>query len=86
MVWAIRKRHTPPAVPFTLVQHETLVSTLPTNGKVEPFEWQAVHAQAEGLVTRVNVTEGAAVARDAVLAVIADPAPASPTSTPPRTK
>jgi HlyD family secretion protein len=56
------------------VKRETLVSTLPTNGKAEPFEWQAVRAQAAGLVNRVDVAEGQAVAKDAVLAAIADPA------------
>jgi HlyD family secretion protein len=71
--WGVFRRNTPPSVTFTRVKRETLVSTLPTNGKAEPFEWQAVHAQSEGLVKTVDVAEGQAVAKDAVLAVIADP-------------
>ena len=71
--WGVFRRNTPPSVTFAHVKRETLVSTLPTNGKAEPFEWQAVHAQAEGLVNHVDVVEGQPVAKDAVLAVIADP-------------
>lgn len=73
IVWGVFRRNTPPSVTFIHVKRETLVSTLPTNGKAEPFEWQAVRAQAEGLVNRVNVTEGQTVAKDAVLAAIVDP-------------
>ena len=73
IVWGIFRRNTPPSVTFIRVKRETLVSTLPTNGKAEPFEWQAVRAEAEGLVNRVDAAEGQAVAKNAVLAVIADP-------------
>ena len=71
--WGVLRRNTPPPVTFTRVKRETLVSTLPTNGKAEPFEWQAVRAEAEGLANRVDVVEGQAVAKGAVLAAIADP-------------
>jgi HlyD family secretion protein len=71
--WGVFRKSTPPAVIFTRVKRETLVSTLPTNGKVEPFQWQAVRAEAEGLVSRVDAVEGRAVAKGAVLAVITDP-------------
>src|ERR1035438_10506141 len=33
IVWGIFRRNTPPSVTFTRVKRETLVSTLPTNGK-----------------------------------------------------
>jgi HlyD family secretion protein len=71
--WGVFRKSTPPAVTFARVKRETLVSTLPTNGKVEPFQWQAVRAEAEGLVSRVDAVEGRAVAKGAVLAVITDP-------------
>jgi HlyD family secretion protein len=71
--WGIFRKNTPPAVPFSRVKRETLVSTLPTNGKVEPLQWQAVRAQAAGLVSRVDVVEGGPVAEGAVLAVTTDP-------------
>jgi HlyD family secretion protein len=60
-------------VTFVRVKRETLVSTLPTNGKAEPFQWEAVRSQTEGLVNRVDVVEGQAVSKGAVLAVISDP-------------
>ena len=70
--WGLLKRTTPPSVTFVRVKRETLVSTLPTNGKAEPFQWEAVRSQTEGLVTRVDVVEGQAVNQGAVLAVISD--------------
>ena len=71
--WGIFRKSTPPAVTFSRVKRETLVSTLPTNGKVEPFQWQAVRAQAAGLVSRVDAVEGHPVANGAALAVMTDP-------------
>ena len=73
IVWGIFRKNTPPAVTFSRVNRETLVSTLPTNGKAEPRQWQAVRAQAGGLVTRVDAVEGGVVADNAVLAVETDP-------------
>lgn len=73
IAWGIFRRNTPPSVTFTRVKRETLVSTLPTNGKAEPFEWQAVRAQSEGLINRLDIAEGQAVAKDTVLAMISDP-------------
>ena len=71
--WGVFRKNTPPKVNFTRVKRETLVSTLPTNGKAEPFVWQAVHAETAGLVGQVKVREGERVAQGAVLAVITDP-------------
>jgi HlyD family secretion protein len=71
--WGIFRKNTPPAVTFSRVKRETLVSTLPTNGKVEPIQWQAVRAQAGGLVSRVDAVEGRAVADGAVIAATTDP-------------
>jgi len=74
LVWGILRRNTPPHVSFVRVKRETLVSTLPTNGKVEPFSWEPVRAQASGLVSRVAVEEGQNVAAGALLAEMTDPA------------
>ena len=71
--WGVFRKTAPPQVNFTRVKRETLVSTLSTNGKAEPFEWQAVHAETAGLVSRVAVREGERVAQGAALAVIVDP-------------
>lgn len=73
IAWGVFRRNTPPSVTLTRVRRETLVSTLPTNGKAEPFDWEAVHAQADGVINRLDIVEGQAIAKDAVLAVIADP-------------
>lgn len=71
--WGVFRRNTPPSVTFARVRRETLVSTLPTNGKAEPFEWQPVRSETEGLVSRLDVTEGQAVTKGAVMAVLSDP-------------
>ena len=72
--WGILRKNTPPSVTFSRVKRETLVSTLPTNGKVEPLQWQAVRAQSAGLVSRVDVVEGGPIANGGVMAAMTDPA------------
>jgi HlyD family secretion protein len=74
IAWGIVRKSRPPAVNFARVARQTLVSTLPTNGKVEPYEWQAVRTETAGLVSRVPVRLGEAVAKGAVLAEMSDPA------------
>jgi HlyD family secretion protein len=71
--WGIVRKSAPPHVSFARVKRQTLISTLPTNGKVEPIEWEAVRAETGGLVKTVPVQEGQTVARGAVLARITDP-------------
>ena len=79
LVWGVISRNAPPSVKFVRAKRQTLVSTLPTNGKVEPIEWQAARAAVSGLVTEAPVHEGENVANGAVLAAIADPALATDT-------
>ena len=83
IVWGVLRKSEPPKVTFARVKRQTLVSTLPTNGKVEPFEWQPVRAETAGVVSRVAVEEGQVVAAGAVMAAISDP-PCRPKSKPPR--
>jgi HlyD family secretion protein len=66
--WLHKRSTAPPVVAFATVQQERLVSTLPTNGKVEPSEWVAVRAERPGVVARVLVQKGQQVANGAVLA------------------
>ena len=61
--WGDLRKSAPPKISFTQVKRTTLVSTLPTNGKVEPFDWQAVRAERAGILSRVNVRDGEAVAK-----------------------
>ena len=72
--WGVLRKNAPPRVNFTRVRREALVSTLPTNGKVEPYQWQAVRAESAALVAKVEVHEGQSVAKGAVLATLSDPA------------
>jgi HlyD family secretion protein len=68
--WAYQRSNQPPAVPFARVQRETLTSTLTTNGRVEPLEWQSVRAETAGVVERVPVSGGARVRAGDTLAVL----------------
>ena len=56
-----RHRNAPPVVPFTKVIRETVVSTLVTNGKVEPYEWEAVLAERSGVVEAFHAARGTRV-------------------------
>lgn len=73
LVLGFLRKSAPAEVRFTQVKRQTLVSTVPTNGKVEPYEWQAIHSEAAGLATRVDVQNGKRVPKDAVLAEVSDP-------------
>jgi HlyD family secretion protein len=71
--WGVLRKSAPPKVPVARVKRETLVSTLPTNGKVEPFEWQAVHAEIAGIINKLDIHEGQRVGQGQILATITDP-------------
>jgi HlyD family secretion protein len=73
IVWGVLRKGDPPKVSFARVKRQTLVSTLPTNGKAEPSLWQAVRAETGGIVSRAPVEDGQTVAAGTVLAAIADP-------------
>ncbi len=72
--WGVLRKSAPPTVRVARVKRQTLVSTLPTNGKVEPVEWQAARAEAAGLVSRVEVQEGRRVSKGDALATLTDAA------------
>jgi HlyD family secretion protein len=71
--WGVFRKGAPPKVTFTAARRTTLVSTLPTNGKVEPFEWQAIRVERAGIVKEVSVREGETVGKNQVIASISDP-------------
>jgi HlyD family secretion protein len=62
--WIVFKKATPPEVDFVKVTRETMISTLPTNGKVEPIEWLPVRAERTGVITRVLVSKGQQVGKN----------------------
>lgn len=70
---AVLHKGAPPQVRFTRVKRQTVISSVPTNGKVEPYRWQAVRIDAAGLVSRVDVQNGSRVAQGAILAQLTDP-------------
>lgn len=67
------RRSSTPTVSFARTHRETLISTLPTNGKVEPLDWQAVRVETPGLVVKVPVHEGQDVRRGVMLAQLSAP-------------
>ncbi len=73
VVWGLMRRNAPVDARFVRVKRQTLVTTLPTNGKAEPIQWETARAPAAGLLSRVLVQDGQSVAAGAVLAEISDP-------------
>jgi HlyD family secretion protein len=64
VAWVATKKAAPPEVEFVKVTRETLVSSLSTNGKVEPIEWMPVRSERSGVITRVLVSRGQQVRKD----------------------
>lgn len=71
--WLYARGQGPAEVPFTRVTRETLVSTLQTNGKVEPIEWAPAHAVVGGPVQQIHVERGQAVRKGQLLVTIGVP-------------
>jgi HlyD family secretion protein len=72
--WAYLRKTEPHPVAFAKVKRETLVSTLMTNGKVEPLQYASVRVDTPGLVSRLSVKEGQRIGKGAVLAELNAPA------------
>ena len=77
VVWGVARKNSPPDIRFARASKQTLVATLPTNGKVEPYQWQAVRAETAGLVSRAPFHNGDRVAKGAVLAALTNSEPNS---------
>ena len=73
LVLLLLRKHEPPQVAFTKVKRGTVVSNLPTNGKVEPLEWESVRAEVAGLIGSVPVKEGQKVAPGGIIARVSQP-------------
>jgi HlyD family secretion protein len=63
-VWIFSRRTAPPEVEFIKVARETIVSSLGTNGKVEPIEWLPARAERPGTIARVLIARGQPVRKD----------------------
>ena len=73
IAWGVLRKSQPPKVNVATAKRQTLVSTLPTNGKVEPFSWQAVRAISAGAIGALNIRDGQSVAKGQVVATLTDP-------------
>ncbi len=71
--WVVARGTRPAEVPFTRAIRETIVSTLNTNGKVEPIEWAAAHAEIGGPIAQVHVERGQTVRKGQLLVTISLP-------------
>lgn len=58
IAWGVSRKATPPEVPFARTSRETIVSIIPTNGKVEPIEWATARAERAGAVQKIFVHRG----------------------------
>lgn len=63
-VWIFSRRTAPLEVEFIKVTRETIVSSLGTNGKVEPIEWLPARAERAGTIARVLIARGQQVHKD----------------------
>jgi len=79
--WFYGRKPDLPTVAFAKATRETLVSALPTNGKVEPFEWSTARAESPGIVDRVLIHEGQAVKQGDLVATLRFPGVQSDTAT-----
>ena len=71
LIWSlVNWRHQPPEIPFTKVVRETIVSSVSTNGKVEPIDWAAARAERSGPVVAILIDRGKRVEQDAALVEI----------------
>ncbi len=60
-IWSLARRSGPVEVKFFRVTRQTLVSSVSTNGKVEPLEWASARATVAGTVDKLYVERGQTV-------------------------
>jgi HlyD family secretion protein len=65
--YAVTLRNQPPELAFARVVRESITSSVPTNGKVEPMEWAEARAERPGPVEKILVQRGALVEQGAAL-------------------
>jgi HlyD family secretion protein len=65
LTWGLLKwKKQPPEVQFVRVTRQTIHSSVPTNGKVEPIEWAIAHAERAGPVEKILIQRSQNVAKD----------------------
>ena len=65
--YAVTLRNQPPELAFARVVRESITSSVPTNGKVEPIEWAEARAERDGPVQSISVQRGTSVTKGAAL-------------------
>jgi HlyD family secretion protein len=71
VVWSVVNwRRQPPEISFTKVAREPIVSSVSTNGKVEPIEWATARAERAGPVGAILIDRGKRVEQDSPLVEI----------------
>jgi len=71
LVWTLVSwRREPPEIPFTKVVRESIISSVSTNGKVEPSDWATARAERSGPVVAIMIERGKRVEQDAPLVEI----------------
>lgn len=65
--WLALRREPPREVEFTRPIRETLVSTVVTNGKIEPVDFSSVRSPRDGAVLRLAVRQGQNIRKGQVL-------------------
>jgi len=70
VAWLMFRGTPPPEVPWTQAKREAIVSTLTTNGRVDPRDWAAVHAETGGPMLKLLVERGQKVSRGQVLMTV----------------
>ena len=68
--WAASKRDSVQSVRFAKVTRQTIQSTIPTNGKVEPVEWATARAVSGGVVDAILIQRGQEVGAGQTLVTI----------------
>jgi HlyD family secretion protein len=71
LVWTLVSwRREPPEIPFTKVVRESIISSVSTNGKVEPSDWATARAERSGPVVAILIERGKRVEQDTPLVEI----------------
>ncbi|MGA3189170.1 MAG: efflux RND transporter periplasmic adaptor subunit [Bryobacteraceae bacterium] len=68
LAWSlVNWRNQPPEIPFAKVVRESIMSTVSTNGKVEPLDWAPARAERSGAVIAILIERGKHVDQDSPL-------------------
>ena len=68
--WAAERKSSIPEIHFARATRDTIASTIPTNGKVEPVEFAAALAEAAGVVRSILVERGQDVSSGQTLVIL----------------